>query len=738
MIRRKLSMVQDEPPAPRKFGTFGGVFTPCTLTILGVIMFLRFGQVVGRAGILHAVLVVLLAKAITTLTALSLSAIATNTRVKGGGAYFLISRSLGIEFGGAIGVVFFLSQAVSVAMYVIGFTEALLATFPDLGLGPRTVATLVNVAVGICVLIGAGWTVKVQYAILAVLAAAIASFAIGAGGRVSLAVANANWTSSYGEHDSFLTMFALFFPAATGIMAGANMSGDLRSPARSIPLGTLSAILVTGCVYATMAVLLGVSTPREDLIGHPMVVAEQSWSPMLIVAGVFAATLSSALGSMMGAPRILQAMAKDRVFRSLSLFARGSGASNEPRRATVLSFVIAEVGIVLGDLDVVAPMITMFFMITYGALNAATFIEAISNNPSYRPSFRFSHWGTSLAGALGCGATMFLIDPIWAGVAVVGMALIHRFLSFKDLRATWGDVHGGSMLERARRSLVALEQERYHPKNWRPAVLALGVGKDDRIHLAVFSRWLAGPHGLLILGHVLIAEPEAYLERHVTHRRVLRKFIVDNDLEAFPAVTVSQSLAGGVNALVQCAGIGALRPNLVFLGWSADPERRGDIDASIRAAARLGRSVAILRAEPFDDDAWIPPPGPIDIWWRGQQNGSLMLLLAHLTRKNDGWTGRSIRVLRMVEKEAGRESSQAHLAELGENARIAITPIVVVGTQFHPFLLEHSRDSALVILGFDLPAEADDGAFIDRLDNLARDVPRVLFVRSAGDMSLDD
>lgn len=721
-----------------KFGTFGGVFTPCTLTILGVIMFLRFGQVVGQAGIWHAALVVLLAKAITTMTALSLSAIATNTRVKGGGAYFLISRSLGIEFGGAIGIVFFLSQAVSVAMYVIGFTEALLATFPNLGVGPRGVATLVNVGVFACVLVGAGWTVKVQFGILAVLVAAIVSFAVGAVGQVSFAQVEANWAPQYAVNESFVTMFALFFPAATGIMAGANMSGDLRNPGRSIPSGTLAAILVTGIVYLGMAVLLGMSTPRAELLGNPMVVGERSWSPTLIVAGIFAATLSSALGSMMGAPRILQAMAKDRVFRSLTMFARGSGKSNEPRRATVLSFVIAEAGILLGDLDAIAPMITMFFMITYGALNAATFVEAISNNPSYRPAFRFSHWSTSLLGALGCTVAMFLIDPVWATVAVAGMAIIHRFLAFKDLQATWGDVHGGSMLERARRSLVALEQERYHPKNWRPAVLALGVGKEDRIHLAVFSRWMAGPHGLLILGHVLLAEPEAYLERHVTQRRMLRTFISDHDFEAFPAVTVSQTLSGGVNALVQCAGIGAFRPNLIFLGWSADPDRRRDIDASIRAVARLGRSLAILRGEPFADDPWIPPPGPIDIWWRGQANGPLMLLLAHLTRKNDGWIGRPIRLIRMIEKEAGRAGSLAHLAELGESARIAVTPIVVVGTQFRPLLLEQSRDSALVILGFDLPEVSDEGAFLDRLDALTHGIPRVLFVRSAGDMSLDD
>lgn len=288
--------------AAARFTTFGGVFTPCTLTILGVIMFLRFGQVVGNAGIMHAIWIVLLAKLITTLTALSLSAIATNTRMKGGGAYYLISRSLGLEFGGAIGVVFFLSQAVSVAMYVIGFTEALVQLLPVLGEQMRSVATLVNLVVLLCVYVGAGWTIRVQYVILGVLLVSICAFTGGALRSWDPALFAANMAPAYLEGAGFWAMFALFFPAATGIMAGANMSGDLKDPGRSIPRGTLLAIAFTGLVYVGFAVLLGASVPRGLLHVDSTVVAKVSlWAP-LIMAGVFAATLSSALGSMMGHP----------------------------------------------------------------------------------------------------------------------------------------------------------------------------------------------------------------------------------------------------------------------------------------------------------------------------------------------------------------------------------------------------------------------------------------------------
>ena len=261
-----------KPTAAARLGTFGGVFTPCTLTILGVIMFLRFGAVVGNAGVVHAIIIVLTAKLITILTPLSLSATATNTRVKGGGAYYLISRSLGIEFGGAIGVVFYVSQAIAVALYVMGFTEALLAVAPSLSTQPRLIATGVNVAVFICVYIGAGWTIKVQYVILGALGLAIASFVAGALNLWDHAVLVTNLGSEYAPGHSYWIIFALFFPAVTGIMAGANMSGDLKDPRRSIPRGTLLAIAFTACVYLAFAVLLGGASSREALQSDAMIV----------------------------------------------------------------------------------------------------------------------------------------------------------------------------------------------------------------------------------------------------------------------------------------------------------------------------------------------------------------------------------------------------------------------------------------------------------------------------------
>ena len=723
--------------ATARFGTFGGVFTPCTLTILGVIMFLRLGQVVGRAGIWQALAIILLANLITLLTSLSLSAIATNTRVRGGGAYYLISRSLGVEFGGAIGVVFFLAQAIAVAMYVVGFTEACAAAFPALAGSPRVVATIVNVVVLVCVYVGAGWAIKVQYGILAILVLALVSFFGGALSQASPALLEENLHPASMGGAGFFAVFALFFPAVTGIMAGANMSGDLKDPGRMIPRGTLAAVAVTAAVYLTMAVVLGASCQRDVLLGNNNIVRDTAWMPAAITAGIFAATLSSALSSMMGAPRILQALARDDVFRSLGFFATGSGQHGEPRRAILLTFLIAQACVLLGDLDTIAPLITMAFLITYGTLNLATYVESVTNNPSYRPRFRFSHWLTALLGGVACLAVMFLIAPLWATVAILLMASLYRFVSIREIRARWGDVRSGVVFERARRSLLTLEDEEYHPKNWRPVVLALSGAGWQRTHLAVYGHWLTAGHGVLTLGQVIHGDVEAMTERRHNQEQVVRSFIQEEQLQAFPAVVVAPYLSDGIESLVQCHGLGHFQPNTVLLGWPSDPDRAEQFGSILRVVAGLGRSVVVFRGLDESEDPWQVPRGTIDVWWRGKANGPLMLLLAHLLTTNPGWRKREIRLLRVASAEAAREEMTRHLETLIESSRIRATAQVIISDDVSQAIQQTSRHAAVAILGFEAPAETSEVAFYQTMKRITGDLPRVIFVDSAGGVELE-
>ncbi len=733
-----------------KFGTFDGVFTPCTLTILGVIMFLRVGQVVGQSGFLYAIIIVIVSKSITTLTTLSLSAIATNTRVRGGGAYYLISRSLGVEFGGAIGVVFYFAQAISVAMYVIGFTEAFVAAFPSFTQDFTAVATFINIVTFVCVYVGAGWTLKIQTYILIVLLLSVLSFMLGALGDFSLATLQANMAPRYESGESFFSMFALFFPAVTGIMAGANMSGDLANPARSIPRGTLYSILFTAIIYLLQVVLLAGSSSHETLNNNSLVMKDISVIPALIIAGVFAATLSSALGSMMGAPRILQALAKDNIFSGMKFFAAGSGSNNEPRRAVVLTFLVAQLCILMGDLNAIAPIITMFFMITYGLLNVATFYEAVTKNPSYRPTFRYCHWTQSLAGALGCLGVMFLINSLWAIVAIIIIFLLHRYIKRHEIEAHWGDLQSGYAFERARKSLLRLEDESYHPKNWRPNVLALSGSTTTRPHLAMCGSWLTSKHGVLTIAQVVLGSLEEHAERRVSYVRTLRKFIARQGLQAFPAIVVAEDLSRGIESLVQCHGIGGMRANTVLMGWPNDEETAEPFGHYLRLITRMKRSVICTRFLDYRRDGegdeelsgtrtltLEAPRGSIDVWWRGKGNGELMVTLAHLLKNHPEWRDNTIRVLRIVASEEGRAEVRDHIMEVATAARIVVEPIVIVSTDTMETIHKASADAAVVIFGFQPPEKGAGREFFRRMEDIVGELPRVLFVNSAGGVELE-
>lgn len=576
------------------------------------------------------------------------------------------------------------------------------------------------------------------------MAAALASFYWGAIAGFDAEVFTTNLTPHFAAGESVFTMGALFFPAVTGIMAGANMSGDLANPSRSIPRGTLAAVAVTGAIYLSQAALLGGARTSEQLVADNLIIKAIAAVPFLITAGVFAATLSSALGSMMGAPRILQAFARDEVFGFLKFFGAGSGAAHEPRRATVLTFVIAQACIVLGDLNAIAPIITMFFMITYGLLNLATFYESATKNPSYRPTFRYCHWSLSLAGAVGCFGVMFLINWLWAAVSLVVIGGLVWYIRYREIESRWGDLQSGVAFERARKSLLRLEEEAYHPKNWRPVILALSGTAWNRPHLAICGHWLTAGNGILSLAHIVTGDIDEYAARRDKFEATMRAFIAREELLAFPSVVISPDVSSGIEALVQCHGIGGLRPNTVLLGWPNEAERAAAFGATLRLVARLGRSIIAVRYleyraddEAGDGDPWQVPAGTIDVWWRGKQNGGLMLLLAHLLHQNPEWRRNPIRMLRVLPNQEARDEVTKNLEEVCAAARITAQALVVVGERPAQLIESTSAGAAIVILGFEPPLEGSDVGFWQRMEAFAGDLPRVLFVDSAGGMELE-
>jgi solute carrier family 12 sodium/potassium/chloride transporter 2 len=495
----------EEPQKGNQFGTFAGVFTPSILTILGVIMFLRSGFVIGQAGILHAILILVLAEVISLLTALSMSAIATNTPVKGGGAYFLISRALGPNFGGAIGLALFFAQALSVPFYVLGFSNSVVMMFPDAG--PWFVWIALGTAL---VLFAINWVssqaaIRLQYVVMILLGLAISVFLGGSLIRFDGAVFKANLSPAYRDSMNFWRIFAIYFPAVTGILAGVNMSGDLKDPAKSLVRGTMAAIGVGFVVYLLEIVLCGGSQSRADLVGQPFEMLVQNalfGAGFLVMGGVFSATISSAVGSFMGSPRVLQALARDRIFRSLNIFARGSGQRDEPKLGLILTLVLTVIVIIvacrqesMAAFDLIASIVTMFFLCTYGMINLAAFVESFGGNPSFRPRFRFTHWSVALLGALCCVGVMLLIDLAAAVVAILVIAGIYGLLSRRVMKSAFGDARRGFQYTLAVRSLQSLYHMKPHAKNWRPTFLVMAGSTQAHLTLIKYAVLMEGVRG---------------------------------------------------------------------------------------------------------------------------------------------------------------------------------------------------------------------------------------------------
>jgi amino acid transporter len=711
-----------------RFGMFAGVFTPNVLTILGIILFLRLGWVVGQVGLWGALIIVLLANLISLLTGLSLSSIATNMDVKAGGTYYLISRTLGLEIGGAIGIPLFLSQAISVAFYIIGFTEALSSIPFFQQVDPRLISTAIALLFGLISYIGADFALKIQYFILAVLIAALVSF-FGGGWDTFQAPVIGN---AFSEGISYWVVFAVFFPAVTGIAVGVSMSGDLKNPSQDIPRGTILSIVVTAVIYIMAVIWFATHLTADTLISENLAMQLIARWPVLILAGVWASTLSSALGSILAAPRTLQAIAFDKVVPRW--MGSRMGSPTEPRAAILLSTIIA-VGIIwLGDLNLVAPIISMFFLNTYGMLNLVAGIERLVGNPSFRPRFKIP-WFLSMLGALGCYGVMLLINTPATIVAILISYGIYFMLARRRIEYTWGDVRSGILFTLARNILLRLDMNELDVRNWRPNIIVFTGQPHNRHELVEVANWLTLGLGIVTFFQLITGDVDQLIQRGVrrTARRSITKYIRDNHMEAFAEVEIVSSFKDGALSIAQAHGIGGLESNSVLMGWSSTQDGRTMQMNLMRNLVGLRKSILFLHPDPVRG---FGNKQVIDVWWQGRGgNADLMLMMAHLIQKHRDWYTASIRLMLVVDQQSGVEEAKSFMVDRLTAVRVTAIPTVIVRKNKQEPVAEvirrNSLNTDLTILGMRVPDANAAEAYGDRLTNLVSAVGTVLLIHNA-------
>ncbi len=726
------------PQATGRFGTFTGVFTPNILTILGLILFLRMEYVTGQAGLFGALAIVIVGNLISLLTGLSLSAIATNMTVRAGGNYYIISRSLGLEIGGAIGIPLFLSQAISVAFYVIGFTEALLTVEFFAQFDPRIISTVVTLIFALIAYVGADFALRIQYFILAILLFGLGSFFIGAimgfGNAVTPAL-----QPNFSEGVTFWTVFAIFFPAVTGIEVGVSLSGDLKDPSKSIPLGTIASILFTALIYILVTILFAYNLTSEQLLGDSLAMRRIAFIPSAILAGVWASTLSSALGSILAAPRTLQAIANDDVVPRW--IASNMGSKTEPRMAVLITGAIAFAVIWAGDLNAVAPIISMFFLNTYGMVNLTSAIEKLVDNPSYRPRFKIP-WYVSFLGAIGCYGAMFLINPVATVIAIVISYGFFIYLQRRSIESTWGDVRSGVWFAISRWSLLNLEKSRWTVKNWRPNIIVFTGQPHNRQQLVEMAKWLSLGRGLVTFFQLIVGNARTMARTGIqdTARRAIQEYIADNGMSAFAEADIVPDFRTGATMVAQSHGIGGITVNSVLMGWSRTAGGREMQMHLLRDLVLLNRSVLFLN---YDEERDFGQRRRMDVWWQGSGgNEDLMLLLAYLIERHPTWRDAQVRLIRVIDDEAGIQDTTNHMQALLRDIRVDADVVIIVNEDNQKPIAQVIRETAkntdLTILGMGLPADGDEAHYAERLNELVDSVGSVLLVRNAESYDLLD
>ena len=712
-------------------GTFLGVYTPTVLTILGVILYLRMGWVVGNAGIWGAVLIVLIANGITAITALSMSALSTNMRVGVGGAYYIISRSMGLELGGALGIPLYLSQVLSVTLYAFGLAESTVFVVSELGgfehleRWVQPLAALIVIAVTALAARSTELALKAQLPILAFIVLSVGALWFG----VDFDTQHADDLGPFEEAD-FWGVFAVFFPAVTGVLAGVGLSGDLRDPSRSIPRGVGVAVATGFVVYITAPFVLGHAAPIEELVTNKLIWTEVAvFGAFAILPGLFGAVLSSAIGSILGAPRTMQALAQDGlVDRRLG---KVDAKTGEPMVALYISGGVALAAVALGDLNAVAAVVSMFFLTTYGMLNLAAALEAWIRDPSYRPRIRVPFW-ISLVGAVGCFLAMALINPLAFVVAVLIEFGIWWWLSRRRLEATWGDLRSGFWFATARLAMVQLRTANIEARNWRPHILVFTRDLERDVGVVSMAAHFGQDQGIvsvmtLVKGHL----DEGEEARGLLARNRAR--LEAAGVLAFPEVIVAENKELGILTSCQANGFAGIESNMACFRWPSKESRVGRLLRWVRHLDDLGKSTMIMRPVRGSRSG---SPGEILVWWKGKEaNGDLMLLLAHLLVMSKAWRGSRITLGSVVESAAEGEALRRRVGEglSGTNIEAHIEVIVRPEEQAtRDCIWRRSARADLVFLGLPLAEPGTEEQLAEQLVTFVEGMPSVIFVRNSG------
>lgn len=706
----------------KRLGT-GPVFFTAISTILGAILFLRFGYAVGQVGFFGTVMIIIIGHIVTITTAMSIAEIATNQKVEGGGEYHIISRSFGINIGAAIGIALFMSQSISVAFYVIAFAEAFKPLFAYLaetyGLNvpsdPRLVSIPSTILLSLLILArGANIGLRVLYVVVTILFISLIMFFIGKSDYQSSGFTPNLFT---GEGTvPFFIVFAIVFPAFTGMTAGVGLSGDLKNPSKSIPYGTLTATILGMIIYIIIAYKLCISAPSSVLAdpANQLFMSNIAiWGPIIPI-GLAAATFSSAIGSILVAPRTLQALAKDRIFALPHInrwIAKGNGETHEPRNATLITCAIAIVFVAMGDVNVVAQLISMFFMVTYGSLCLISFLQHFAADPSYRPAFR-SRWYISLTGALMCIFLMFKMNPTYAISAIIVMVLMYLIINhYNPDKAGMSKIFQGVAFQTLRQIQIFVQKAEKTDEDdtWRPNIVAMSSETFKRTGAFDVTRFIAHQYGFGSYFHFerKYFSAETALEAKKQLHEIIHMAEVSKS-KVYVDTVVTNSFTQAVMHIIQSPSVSGKETNMFLMEYFKDDVsgleeiidnysliRSAGLDICVLASSQRGFSLC------HEIHIWLTP--------ETNESANLMILLSYMIASHPQWKKSDIKIFALFPFDELKDLRN-NLYALIQNGRLPISIHNVEVISKKPdmrnreIINSYSKNADLTIIGMNTDA----------------------------------
>jgi len=707
------------------FGT-APVFLTAISTILGAVMFLRFGYAVGNLGFAGTVIIIVIGHLVTIPTAMAIAEIATNQKVEGGGEYYIISRSFGINIGASIGVALYFSQAISIAFYIIAFAEAfdplyaLVNDYFGWDIHDKRIISIPAIIILSYIMLtqGANLGMKLLYVVVSTLVLSLLFFFTGS--TDYQITHDNNLINTISNPDSFFVVFAIIFPAFTGMTAGVGLSGDLKDPKKSIPWGTVSATAIGMVIYVIIAWKLSISASPEDLAGDQLVMgriaAFNQYIPMIAI-GLAAATISSALGSIMVAPRTLQALANDKTFQVPSInnfLSKGSKKNNEPVNATLVTVILALFFVSVGSIDTVAKVISMFFMVTYGAICTISFFQHFAADPSYRPSFR-SKWYISLLGAVMCIYLMFKMEPAYALASIIVMVIIYFSITYmKNDKEGMAKIFQGVIFQLIRQIQVFIQKADKDDDNWRPTIICISDASFERPAAFDLLRWMSHRYGFGTYIHYI----NGYFSKktNVLAKAELARLIRVADLSksnVYVDTMVSPSYTTAIAQALQLPSVSGKDINMILFEYSKDDTQSLD---------HILENIPLIEAAEFDScilsscEKGFGIHKEIHIWIKttDYNNANLMILLGYVVLGHPQWKKAEIKIFAITKTEELVDQKN-ELLELIKTGRLPISAhnIQIIElkdeTGVKDIINDKSKDADLTVLGFRIEAVKQQG-----------------------------